>query len=107
MNYKYKPGLIAFVCNDITDFNGMNNEEYYPITKLSDLVGKRFTDVIKDVFYVGNDDLYNTVKEYCIESYSYYKSQFTIEEELEIIEKQIKDLNKIKKQLKQKLNKTC
>lgn len=105
MNIKYKPGLIAFICNDITDFNGMNDNEYYPITKESDLIGKRFKDVIKDVFYIGNDDLYNKTK-HCLDLYNInfsHKTEFTIAEELELIEKQIKDLNKIKKELKQKL----
>lgn len=113
MNIIYKPGLIAFICNDITDFNGMNDNEYYPITKESDLIGKRFKDVIKDVFYIGNDSLYNKAmnhidnlhnnSKYSIDVNEFYKSSFTIEEELEIVEKQIKDLNKIKKELKQKL----
>jgi hypothetical protein len=103
MNIIYKPGLIAFICNDITDFNGMNNNEYYPITKESDLICKRFKDVIKDVFYIGDDSLYNITKQYCIEKNSYYKSEFTLEEQIEIIEKQMQDLKKIKKELKQKL----
>ena len=113
MNIIYKPGLIAFICNDITDFNGMNNNEYYPITKESDLICKRFKDVIKDVFYIGDDSLYNKAmnhidnlhnnSNYYIDVDDFYKPKFTIEEELEIIEKQIQDLKKIKKELKQKL----
>ena len=48
------------------------------------------------------DNLHNNSK-YCIDTNDFYKSSFTIEEELEIVEKQIKDLNKIKKELKEKL----
>ena len=112
MNIIYKPGLIAFICNDITDFNGMNNNEYYPITKESDLICKRFKDVIKDVFYIGDDSLYNKAinhidnlhnnSKYSIDVNDFYKPRFTLEEQIETVRNQIKELKKTIKELEQK-----